>query len=311
MRHRAEMKPVPWRRDRGAAMGRLFFGVAGWDYEDWRGIVYPARFTSGFDRLAFLANFVDVVEIDSTFYRPAAPSAAASWIRRTSHRPGFRFCAKAHREVTHDLKVPPEDAVGATLGGLAPLLDAGALAALLVQFPQSFHRLPASLERLERIVAASEGWPLVVEVRHVSWDRPDAEAWFRSRGIGWCVVDQPPVGGSLIGPRPRATSRVGYLRLHGRNRADWFREGAGRDARYDYLYPERELGELLETARAIGSAAEEVYVVANNHFRGQALANAIQLRHLSGVKEPAAPEDLLVAYPALRGIAKTRRERLF
>ena len=42
-------------------------GVAGWDYPDWEGVVYPAAAGRRFDRLAWIARFVDVVERYSAF----------------------------------------------------------------------------------------------------------------------------------------------------------------------------------------------------------------------------------------------------
>jgi uncharacterized protein YecE (DUF72 family) len=77
-------------------------GVAGWDYPDWVGPVYPERASRNFDRLAYLSRFVHVLEINSTFYRPADPRTAESWLRRTEGRPHFTFTAKAHRSWTHE-----------------------------------------------------------------------------------------------------------------------------------------------------------------------------------------------------------------
>src|SRR6185436_14212487 len=94
-------------------------GVAGWDYPDWNGIVYPKRASRGFDRLAWMARFVDVIEVNATFYRPVAPRVAASWIPRVAARPAFRFTAKAHRSFTHESWDNAASVVGATLEGLA------------------------------------------------------------------------------------------------------------------------------------------------------------------------------------------------
>ena len=107
-------------------------GVAGWDYADWNGIVYPAGAGRGFDRLAWVARLVDVVEINSTFYRPAAPRVAESWLRRTESLREFTFTAKAHRSCTHETTVQPEEAIADTLAGLRPLREAGKLEALLL-----------------------------------------------------------------------------------------------------------------------------------------------------------------------------------
>jgi uncharacterized protein YecE (DUF72 family) len=286
-------------------------GVAGWDYPDWNGIVYPRGASRGFDRLAWAARFLDVVEINATFYRPVSPKTAASWIRRVAKHRGFRFTAKAHRSWTHE---PWDDAAGivaATLDGLAPLREAGVLGAVLVQFPQSFHFTSSNTTRLMRLLDAAAGWPLVVEVRHISWDDDRAAAWMRERGAGWCVVDQPRVGSSTAPPRARVTAEIAYMRLHGRNEASWFDAGAGRDARYDYLYTLETLRPLAEAARGMGAQAKALYVIANNHFRGQAFANALQLRHLIQGIEPDAPEELVAAYPELRDVVSVRPSRLF
>jgi uncharacterized protein YecE (DUF72 family) len=151
---------------------------------------------------------------------------------------------------------------------------------------------------------------VVVEVRHVSWDDDRAAAWVRGRGVGWCVVDQPRIGSATAPARPRVTSEIAYLRLHGRNAARWFDETAGRDARYDYLYSMDELRPLAETSRALAASAKALYAIANNHFRGQALANALQLKHLLLGAEPDAPEELVRAYSELRGVVKPKDRRL-
>jgi len=289
----------------------LRVGVAGWDYPDWAGTVYPAGAARGFDRLAYLARYVDLVEINSTFYRPAAARSAESWLRRTANRPFFAFAAKAHRSCTHEAASDVHRAVGDTLAGLRPLHAAGKLVALLFQFPQSFRFTRGSLDRLERLQSAARGWPLSVEVRHASWASPAAESWFASRGLGWCAVDQPRVGNVTAGVLERVTAPLAYLRLHGRNVADWFRPGAGRDARYDYRYSRAQLDELAESARRMAESAEQLVVVQNNHFRGQAVANALQLKSRLQEVRPAAPEELVATYPDLAPEVDVERTRLF
>ena len=114
-----------------------------------------------------------------------------------------------------------------------------------------------------------------------------------------------------MGPAPRATSPVGYVRLHGRNTDDWFRDDAGRDARYDYLYTAEELEPLAAVATEIANRTEEVFVVQNNHFRGQALVNALQMKHLVQGGSPPAPPGLVRAFPRLDGLVSVDQGRLF
>jgi uncharacterized protein YecE (DUF72 family) len=283
-----------------------YVGVAGWDYPDWNGVVYPPRASKGFDRLAWLSRFVDCIEINTTFYRPVTPRIAASWVRRVADRPGFKFTAKAHRSWTHEPWDDPAPLIPPTLDGLSPIREAGLLGALLVQFPQSFHWNPEARARLGRLLAGLQDWPIVVEARHVSWDDDRAAAFVHDLRAGWCVVDQPKVGASTAPARPRVTSPVGYLRLHGRNTAAWFDEAAGRDRRYDYLYTIDELRPLAASAQSMSTRAQAVYAVANNHFRGQAVVAALQLKHLIQGVEPEAPPELAAVYPGLKG-----PERLF
>ena len=278
-----------------------YVGVAGWDYADWNGVVYPAATSKGFDRLDWLAGFVDCIEINTTFYRPVTPRMAASWARRVADRPGFKFTAKAHRSWTHEPWDDPSPLIPPTLDGLSPIREAGLLGALLVQFPQSFHWNPAARTRLGRLLDGLSEWPIVVEARHISWDDDRAAAFVHELGAGWCVVDQPRIGASTAPARPRVTSAVGYLRLHGRNTDAWFDAGAGRDRRYDYLYTIDELRPLATSARGMATRAQAVYAVANNHFRGQAVVAALQLKHLIQGVEPEAPAPLAAAYPGLKG----------
>jgi uncharacterized protein YecE (DUF72 family) len=97
------------------------------------------------------------------------------------------------------------------------------------------------------------------------------------------------------------TARIGYLRLHGRNYRTWFQKDAGRDARYDYLYTKPEIKEVSDRIRAIKQEAEETYAITNNHFRGQALVNAIEILEELDARPAAVPSLLAAAYPRLSG----------
>ena len=100
--------------------------------------------------------------------------------------------------------------------------EAGRLGAVLVQFPWSFRNEPASRDLVDALVTAFEGFPLVLEVRHASWNEPSYYAELVERGLGFVNIDQPLFKNS-IAPSARATSPVGYVRVHGRNYREWFR----------------------------------------------------------------------------------------
>ncbi|MBM3790004.1 MAG: DUF72 domain-containing protein [Acidobacteria bacterium] len=282
---------------------RLRVGPAGWSYEDWKGVVYPAERGRSFDPLRFLADFFDTIEINSSFYAPARPQASASWARRVRHNPRFRFTAKAWQRLSHERKNATRESVAADCrlvrSSLAPLAEAGALGAVLIQFPWSFRHSPENLEYLALLRRELRELPLVVEVRHGSWDRADFYAALREQGIAFCNVDQPVIGESLK-PAAHVTARIGYFRMHGRNYRNWFQEGAGRDARYDYLYTREEVGQIAKLIRTVRQEAEETYAITNNHFRGQALVNAIEILEELDVRPPAVPQLLAEAYPRLK-----------
>lgn len=278
---------------------RIRVGVAGWDYADWRGVVYPAPRPRNFDPLAYLARFVDLIEINSTFYRPARADVAKRWAARVAQRDEFHFSAKLWRRFTHERTSAWTRAEAASVKrGLDPLLRAGRLSALLVQFPWSFRNDEVNREWLQDVQRAFARFPLVVEVRHASWNDPAFFEWLVENGVGFVNVDQPLFRRS-IRPSARGTSRIGYIRVHGRNYKDWFRKDAGRDARYDYLYPADELRPWAARARELAreEQVEEVDVVFNNHYKGQAVVNAIEFRKLLTRRKVDAPEPLVAAYP--------------
>jgi uncharacterized protein YecE (DUF72 family) len=273
------------------------FGPAGWDYPDWRGPVYPRPAPRGFDPLGYLAQWFDTIEINSTFYRPQRAEVALGWCRRVAARPAFRFTVKLWRRLTHERDAYGSDEVELARAPLEAIAAEGRLGAVLVQFPWSFRRDAAAREWLRDLFRALRGLPLVLEVRHESWNVPETYVELAERGVGFVNLDQPQFRRSL---RPSAvvTAHVGYVRVHGRNYHDWFRAGAGRDARYDYLYSAEELAPWAERTKAIASEPEvdDVYVVTNNHFEGKSVANAAMLNALVTGERVAAPPDAVRHY---------------
>jgi uncharacterized protein YecE (DUF72 family) len=280
-------------------------GPAGWSYKDWEGIVYPLKKGSKFDPLVYLTGFFDTIELNNTFYRPPTPQMSKSWAKRIQSNPRFKFTAKLWRNFTHERESLTEADEGAFKAGLMPLMENHRLGALLLQFPYSFHNSDDNRAYLKTLADKFREYPLVLEVRHASWDRASAYQFLQENQIGFCNIDQPQVSYS-IGATKKVTSPVGYLRLHGRNVKEWFREGAGRDARYDYLYNEFELFELAERVRQIAKEAEETYVITNNHYHGKAVCNALELKGKLGEKGLKIPEVLLQHYPQLKEIQEEK-----
>ena len=273
-------------------------GPAGWSYKDWEGIVYPQKPGKSFDPLEYLARFFDTIEINSSFYRPPAPTTTKSWATRVAANIKFVFTAKLHRLFTHERGKATKKDEKEYRQGMDVLAKAGKLGAVLLQFPWSFKNTPDDRVYLGKLLEKFSDYPLVLEVRHTSWNTPEVYEWLEERAVGICNIDQP-VFKKSIRPQALTTSPVGYVRLHGRNYKDWFREKALAHERYDYLYSIDELDPWLVRIKEVAKQTRETYVVTNNHFRGQGVVNAIEIKAALKEERVPAPEPLFKVYPRL------------
>lgn len=313
-------------------MGEVRYGTAGWSFPDWYGPFYPAPApapdeASGpgplfggrpgpppdpdvslarRDPLAWYARWFDLVEVNASFYRTPAPETVERWLRTTARREGapFLFAFKLPGTFTHERAPLERRELEAFRACLEPARAEARLAAVLAQFPHGFRWNESAREHLDRVLEAFHDLPLVVEVRHRSWEDEAARRLLAAAGAALANVDQPPVDGSILPPAARVTTpRLAYVRLHGRNRQAWFDRDVGRDARYDYLYTPEELAGWAERIELLSGLAERTLVVANNHYRGQAPANALELRRLREGPAVPVPRPLLRAYPRLERTA--------
>lgn len=283
-----------------AAHATLRFGPAGWMYKDWEGIVYPEGEAKPprFDPLRYIANFFDTVEINSSFYGPPVARTTTSWVKRVKDHRDFRFTAKLWKRFTHERDSAwTTEEVDQVRAGFDVMMDADRLGAVLLQFPWSFKRTEENREWLGDVVRTFNRYPLVVEVRHTSWLAPEFMASLAEEGVGFVNIDQPLYHDS-IGPSAHVTSHVAYVRVHGRNYKDWFRDKAPVEQRYNYLYKADELEPWVERVNEIAAdpTVSDAYVVTNNHYKGKAVANAAMLKSMvTGAKVPV-PSGVFDAY---------------
>ena len=276
----------------------ISIGIAGWSYADWQGIVYM---DSKMDQLVYVSRFVDCIEINSTFYRPPFERTTSSWLKRTAQHPDFFFTAKLHKSFTHEGKVDAE-IVKQFHRGFGPFLNAGKLKHLLVQFRYDFADSPQTRQHLTTIVRHfGDAFSLVVELRHKSWEERETLDFLDGLGVTVCNLDYPTSSRSF-NLQHCTVGKAGYLRLHGRNAEKWFSK-AGRDETYNYYYNDRELAGIKERLDSLGKAFESLTVIANNHYRGAELANALELKALVTGQKQHVPEGLLRTYPNLARIA--------
>jgi len=283
--------------------GAIRIGPAGWSYADWAGTVYPARKPSGFHEAAYLSEFFDTIEINTSFYQPLRPDHCQHWLALVSANTRFLFTAKLWKGFTHDASAGPEDE-RAVRAGFDVLRDAGKLGAVLLQFPFSFHRTEENIAYLAKLLKQFSDYPLVVEVRHATWNDKAFYAMLHERGAGFCNIDQPVIGRSMK-PTERATARVAYVRLHGRRYDTWFSDDPAvpPEERYNYLYSEQELEPWAARIRHLAEAGDPTFVITNNHFEGKSIVNALQLIHLLSHAKVRVPEPLRQHYPELNRIA--------
>lgn len=287
----------------------ISIGPAGWSYPDWIGTVYPSRTGGAFDQLEYLSRYFDLVEINSTFYRIPSRKTCAGWAERIAGNRDFVFTVKAHQSMTHS-RAPLDGAgVAAFAASVAPLLESGRLRFILIQFPWSFKFTGQSRERVRSLCAALHPYPLALEVRHGSWAAREAADFVRQEDLTLCGIDQPQIGDSLS-PRISVPGPHGaYYRFHGRNAREWFNPESNRDLRYDYLYSREELEPWSRRIRIAAQSGANAVVVMNNHFRGQAAANALEMKALLLERPVAVPDPLLSAIRRLRTIARDDRKQ--
>jgi uncharacterized protein YecE (DUF72 family) len=279
-------------------IGKIRCGIAGWSYPDWEGYVYPPHTK---EKLRYIAEYVDVIEINSTFYRPPDARMVQSWVTKTSDIKGFCFTAKLHQDITHKGKMD-KVMVEAFHRGFEPMIKADMLKHLLAQFKYDFADSQPTRNHLKSIVGNFDGMAnLTLELRHNSWQQEEALEFLKGLGVSVANLDYPLAQNSFS----LGLCDIGedaYLRLHGRNYKAWFSKGAGRDETYNYLYSEAEVSKIAERATKLAKMSKSLTIIANNHYQGKEAVNILQIKaKLSGKKVPV-PTPLVEKYPELTKI---------
>ena len=247
-------------------------GTSGFSYDDWTGPVYPPGLPTR-EQLEFYAKEFDTVELNVTFYRIPGQGTVKSWVKRTPD--DFLFTVKAFRGLTHEREEPDYDGFNEAV---RPLQESGKLGSVLAQFPYSFHPVPENVDYLRRLREGLPELPLVIEFRHSGWATQDTFDFLEELRLGYCCVDEPQLKG-LMPPVAVATGPIAYVRFHGRNYAKWYAHEEAWE-RYDYTYPEKELKEWVPKIEKLEGMAETTFAYFNNHYSGQAVQGARELKQL-------------------------------
>jgi uncharacterized protein YecE (DUF72 family) len=254
----------------GGQTGRAHIGCSGWNYKDWRGIVYPADYPQRrwFEHYATL---FDTVEINNTFYRLPQESTVEHWAAQAPE--GFVYAAKLGQFGSHRMKL--RDAVSWLPNHLDRVRRLGAhLGPTLVQLPPRWKR---NVERLDEFLAAAPSdlrW--AVELREPSWVHDDTFEVLRRHGAALCIHD-------LLPDHPwELTTDWTYLRFHGPEALT---------AKYWGEYTGRRLWRVADRLGPLLDAGHDVYGYFNNDHQGFAVRDATWLRRRLGVSAVADEED--------------------
>ena len=294
--------------------GIVRFGTASWTDPTMTapGVFYPEGSSTAEERLRYYASRFSTVEVDSTYYALPNKRTAEAWVERTPK--DFVFDIKAHALMTgqpteqnrlpkavreqlpSELKekkriyrkdVPAElldEVYRQFREALEPLVAAGKLGAVFVQFPKwvfpSNEARELILETRRRLDV-----PIAVEFRHGSWfNEKNAERTVRfleDNKIPYVAVDEPQGFKSSVPPVIVPTSEeLAIFRFHGRNAENWEKKDITPAERFRYLYDEDELADWTPKIAAVAKKTKQTHAVYNNCFSNYGTTNAQEAARL-------------------------------
>lgn len=276
------------------------------------GRFYPKEAKTPEARLRFYASQFPLVEVDSSYYAMPAPTTAQAWADRTPA--DFVFNLKAFRlftghqtqpKVMHkDLQLalggridrqiyyrgtPPEiraELWRRFIDALAPLRDAGKLGMVHFQFPPWLQPNREGHEHVAHCMEQMAGHVVSIEFRHSAWwteaQRGATLDFIRELGAVHTIVDGPQGFPNSVPALWETTHRdYALIRLHGRNQDTYNIQGAASAAeRFDYDYPDAELGELALEIVRLAYKVRNAHVIFNNCDEDKGQRNGLTLMKL-------------------------------
>lgn len=279
-------------------MPTIYLGTGGYSDSDMLGTLYPIG-TKKADYLAEYAKHYKAVEINSSFYAPLGRKAYEGMVKKSEAK--IKFAVKLHQDFSHSLKATPEHAA-AFIDALQPIIEAGCLAPLLIQFPHGFDRNRNHRLYLAQLIEWFSGFDLAIEFRHASWHIPQVEHSFQNFRLIWCSVDYPQVSGlpksrllftqqnqltkqkssvqtenlDPVSLNPQPQPRIGYLRMHGNNLNWWNAMSASE--RHDYRYTPAEMQAWAQAIANQSQHFDQLYVFFQNSTKAHAYYNIAMLK---------------------------------
>jgi uncharacterized protein YecE (DUF72 family) len=265
---------------------KLYIGTSGWSYPrgegTWTGYFYPKEKVN---ELEYYSQYFNVVEVNSSFYRPPNPGYVYNWVRRTPD--DFLFTVKLWQKFTHpkmfkeatgEEAVISQEDVDLFCQDIEPLVRSGKLGSILAQFPPSFINNVHGKQILRAAIKTFGQYRLAVELRHRCWsDDENTATLLKDNNVAWVHIDEPKFRFSVARELP-ITADWAYFRFHGRNTEDWW--SGDNETRYRYLYSPEELKELVDKVRSAAEKTKLIFAFFNNHWQAYAPRNAIGMKKL-------------------------------
>ncbi|MEV7992308.1 DUF72 domain-containing protein [Streptomyces sp. NPDC086077] len=238
----------------------LFVGTSGWQYKDWRGLLYPGDCPMRLWLEEYAAAFA-TVEVNNAFYRLPSRENFEAWRDRVPS--DFVVAVKASRYLTHIKRLKdPEEPVRRLMTHASGL--AGRLGPVLLQLPPNLRADPGLLDAC--LARFPPGTRIAVEPRHDSWWTPEVEEVLRSRGAALCWAD--------VRSRPATplwrTTGWGYVRFHQGRARPWPH------------YGRQSLQTWLHRITAAFPDDHDVFAYFNNDPGGAAVEDAVAFAELAG-----------------------------
>lgn len=240
----------------------IHIGTAGWSYDHWQGVFYPAHMPAS-HRLEYYAQQLRCVEVNSSFYHLPDRQTLQHWFDSTPDH--FRFAVKASRYITHMKKLrDPEKTVPPLLDRLATL--GNKLGPVLFQLPPHWH---FNAERLEGFLAVLRpGIRYAFEFRDHSWLNEQSYDLLSRHAAAFCIYELD----GFLSPRP-VTGDFVYVRLH------------GPDGAYQGSYDEHTLARWADVFSGWARTGKRVYCYFDNDQCGYAVQNALRLQAMLAAGE--------------------------
>jgi uncharacterized protein YecE (DUF72 family) len=251
---------------------RLRVGTSGYSYPEWVDAGFYGPGTPAREMLGCYARTFSATELNYTWYQMPKAAAMERMVPRVP--PDFRFAAKLTRTLTHEIDPHGWRGQAAQFReGVAPLVQARRLLAVLIQLPPSFDRVPDHRLYLSRLLDALEGLPLAVEFRHRSWADQRVFTGLHSRRVTLVTVDGPDLPNLFPALDVVTNPDLIYLRFHGRNARGWRSGNMQKQFDYDYSPDELQAWSAV-TIPGMAARSRTGIIFFNNHVRAQAPRNA-------------------------------------